>query len=66
MIILRNKIDEHVADSVLFEAFQGVYAVHPNWEMPNWVVKKIVAEARQGKQDTPLGNAVRGAEGAES
>ena len=57
MIILRTTIDEHLADPALFKAFQGVYAVHTNWEMPNWVVEKMIARAREGKEDTPIDDA---------
>jgi hypothetical protein len=57
MAILRNTIDKHLADPALLEAFQGVYAIHPNWERPDWVVKRMIARIREGKEDTPIDDA---------
>lgn len=54
MTILKAGIDEHLADPELFEAFQGVYTVHPSWEMPRWIVEKMKVRAGQAKEDAPV------------
>ncbi|KAF3044449.1 hypothetical protein E8E12_010779 [Didymella heteroderae] len=54
MITLKTAIGEHFAAPELFEAFEVIYAAHPNWEMPEWVTEKLKAQPRQGKQDTPM------------
>lgn len=65
MVTLKAAIDEHFVAPELIEAFEGAYAVHPDWEMLEWFMEKMDVRMQQGKQDTPMEYAGDDAEDAE-
>ncbi|KAF2626113.1 hypothetical protein BU25DRAFT_459654 [Macroventuria anomochaeta] len=40
MVALKTAIHQHFAAPELTEAFEEVYAVHPDWERPEWFMEK--------------------------
>lgn len=65
MVTIKAAIDEHFTAPKLIEAFEGVYAVHPDWEMPEWFMEKMGIQIDKGERDKPMKNAEDQCEGAE-
>lgn len=65
MVTIKAAIDEHFTAPELIEVFEGVYAVHLDWEMPEWFMEKMGIQVDNGERDTPMENAEDQCEGAE-